>query len=553
MFEYDDKAVRELLHAFSGLVRLSGEPDGDRGMRLIEKQLESYGIPCRMEEVECMVSNPGWASFTLACGQEEYSFPAYVRSYSASVPEGIYAPVFYDSRSHEDMSPLEMDAWYRDAAGKILLTDNFYEDYVKRMEYYKAAGILHIWRTEETYIHNETVCPVWGTASVDDLNKLPRIPVIGVTHRDGEILREAVSRTQEMGVRPMVRLACQTEKKAVKALLPSVYLPGETEKYVLVAGHADSWFEGVTDNGTGNALCVQLAAAFRNRKLKRGLKIAWWPAHSNGRYAGSAWYCDQHFEDLDENCVALLNVDSPGCMGAEIVDLTTCLFEGKAFSDIILHATGQKQVDYYKHPKGSDLSFFGPDIPVIINFAYNQKPEERKWDCAGSGGGWWWHTTEDSLNKVDYAILKRDTMIVCEMAERLCCAEHLPFDPACYLTQFEEETAAIKDSCGPEFDFDPVVDVLARLKEALTSMPPLTDEQAKRIGGMLNKLLYTSGDAYGYENTFASPKIPGLQCARDITRENTPEDVYLGIRTKFIRQRNRFTMECKKLLRQLMQ
>lgn len=84
-----------------------------------------------------------------------------------------------------------------------------------------------------------------------------------------------------------------------------------------MSSHYDSWDYGVTDNATGNAAVLELARVLSQKQLRRGVKIAWWPAHSNGRYAGSTWYCDEQFEDLDARCVALVNMDSPGCMGAQ--------------------------------------------------------------------------------------------------------------------------------------------------------------------------------------------------------------------------------------------
>ena len=111
-------------------------------------------------------------------------------------------------------------------------------------------------------------------------------------------------------VRSVLQCGC------VRLQIPVAELAGETPEYVLVGSHYDSWDYGVTDNATGNAAVLELARVLSQKQLRRGVKIAWWPAHSNGRYAGSTWYCDEQFEDLDARCVALVNMDSPGCMGA---------------------------------------------------------------------------------------------------------------------------------------------------------------------------------------------------------------------------------------------
>jgi N-acetylated-alpha-linked acidic dipeptidase len=54
----------------------------------------------------------------------------------------------------------------------------------------------------------------------------------------------------------------------------------------------------------------------RRGELRRSVRIAWWPGHSTGRYAGSTWYADAFAIDLDENCVAQIDCDSPGCRWA---------------------------------------------------------------------------------------------------------------------------------------------------------------------------------------------------------------------------------------------
>ena len=63
---------------------------------------------------------------------------------------------------------------------------------------------------------------------------------------------------------------------------------------MLVHGHYDSWDVGVGDNATGDATLLEIARVlWKNReKLKRSVRIAWWPGHSTGRYAGSTWFAD---------------------------------------------------------------------------------------------------------------------------------------------------------------------------------------------------------------------------------------------------------------------
>ncbi|UOK57405.1 M28 family peptidase [Bacillus sp. OVS6] len=144
------------------------------------------------------------------------------------------------------------------------------------------------------------------------MDQLTKIPVVGITFQDGMKLLE---RMQKEEIKVVVKTAVQTGIKRVS--LPIASIPGKADQYILVSGHYDSWHKGATDNAGGNALLLELARIFSNKKggLTRGIKLAWWPGHSNGRYAGSTWYCDHFWHEINEKCMAHINVDFPGTMG----------------------------------------------------------------------------------------------------------------------------------------------------------------------------------------------------------------------------------------------
>ena len=59
--------------------------------------------------------------------------------------------------------------------------------------------------------------------------------------------------------------------------------------------------------GTTVRICVAAAHCLVARPLDR-------------RYAGSAWFADAFALDLDENCVAQVNCDSPGRRWADVYE-----------------------------------------------------------------------------------------------------------------------------------------------------------------------------------------------------------------------------------------
>ena len=55
--------------------------------------------------------------------------------------------------------------------------------------------------------------------------------------------------------------------------MPVARIQGRSEKFVLVSGHYDSWYEGATDNGVANAAMMELARVFQeNREKDYGYK-----------------------------------------------------------------------------------------------------------------------------------------------------------------------------------------------------------------------------------------------------------------------------------------
>src|SRR5690606_8249317 len=95
-------------------------------------------------------------------------------------------------------------------------------------------------------------------------------------------------------------------------------LPGTMEDtFVLFAGHVDSWHYGAMDNASANAVMLEIARILAGQRLYHGVRLAFWSGHSHGRYAGSAWYADHFFAELDRRCVAHVYIDSVGGRGAD--------------------------------------------------------------------------------------------------------------------------------------------------------------------------------------------------------------------------------------------
>src|SRR3990172_1957593 len=263
----------------------------------------------------------------------------------------------------------------------------------------RAGAIAQIYINPDDRLHNMTVTTIWGAPTPETASLLPQNPIVAMRRPDGDGLRDRLARGGKVrgridgivdtrwretgpggaraagggggvggGEKGGVRMEGIVDARWRKTELVVARVEGgaEKEKFVLIGGHIDSWHEGVTDNATGNAAMLEAARLLhRNRdRLLRSVRIAWWPGHSPGRYAGSAWYADHFFPDLRENAVPHINIDSIGTRSATRYSAAH-MAELERFNLDLIHAkTGQK-------PKGSrpgkvaDESFVGLGIPRV--------------------------------------------------------------------------------------------------------------------------------------------------------------------------------------------
>ena len=137
--------------------------------------------------------------------------------------------------------------------------------------------------------------------------------------------------------------------------------------FVLLSGHHDTWHYGVMDNGGANATMLEVArvCALARDQWWRGLRVAFWSGHSQGRYSGSAWYADTHWEELDRRAVAHVNVDSTGGRGNTVVSDTSASEELAALARGA-GRPGRPGVLGAADGRAGDQSFWGIGVPSIF-------------------------------------------------------------------------------------------------------------------------------------------------------------------------------------------
>ena len=532
--------MESILDSFESLNRLSGSEEAERSVDILIEQLRAIGLAPVRESCPLWLSDPVMGSLTVP------DFPGWqgkakTRSFSASCPAGIQGELFCDVRSLQAVADNSMAVWASSVRGKIVIADQAFEEYVQRLCQAGALGLVHIWGSAEEALHEETVGPVWGTPVPDDLALYPSIPVISVNYQQGHILLEWLAQ-QKRPVTAVIRT--ELNQHVARCSMPIVDIPGESDEFVLLSSHYDSWHEGVTDNATGNALCLAVAAHFHRLQpqLKRGLRIAWWPGHSNARYGGSTWYADRYRQVLQQRCVAHLNVDSPGCKGATEVVVNASGAEDLSFLNrAIRNITGKDARRITPLGKGGDQSFWGCGIP--LHFAFREEPALRTSQSPGSGGGWWWHTEADTRDKVERAVLWRDCQIHIGWLHELLVEAALPVDPSHYLTQLLEELENLQSVLDPQFDLVLIKECLLTLRQQIAPLAGSKEEQhqkvVKQAVALWHRARYSSTDDFHYDRSYRGGAWPGLQILRDHKLETTSPQTFLMLTTQYYRQRDR--------------
>jgi hypothetical protein len=460
----------ELVETFSRFPRWKPE-DVNAACDLIVERLKRHGVPVTVHEPDVYLSIPFHAEVRTEGAVYKAKPPAYARS----VPEGLEGPLAYVPATYsKSISTLFDKSQDEDLAsadrirGRIVISEGFsFPGKVLEFEQKGAIGTIAINPGADS--HWGICTSIWGTPDLDDLPRKPSIPVAAVNSPDGAAL---IALAQKGG---KATLVARLEEGWYKQKIPVVEVPGtrEPDKFVLVHGHYDSWDVGVGDNATGNATLLELARVlWKNRAaLERSVRIAWWPGHSTGRYAGSTWYADAFARDLDRNCVAQINCDSPGCRWATTFREVSCMSEARGYAaEVIKEAAGLAFEGERPHRAG-DYSFNNIGLSSFLMLSSTMpddlRAENGYYAVGGCGGNIAWHTEHDTIEIADREFLLRDIKVYLAAVLGVANSKVLPFDWRATAKEFAETLARYQSAGGDHVSFAPARDALARLATAL--------------------------------------------------------------------------------------
>jgi N-acetylated-alpha-linked acidic dipeptidase len=552
---------KAVLERFSSLVRESGSEDERTAADFLASYLEQWGVRYTIHQPELYLSVPKKAYLQVTSPIEK-EFRVKTPSFSIATGdqalqgEIVYIPTGY-AKGINDIFGSEIDDNLVNLEGKIVLTEGYpMPAKVKEFTVIGVKAIMFI--SPGKNIHEGICTPIWGAPDLDSINDEPKIPVLAINKQDGEELK-ALTEIEKV----KIEFKTYLEKDWMTCPIIDIFIEGteEPEKYVLLHGHLDSWHEGIGDNATGNAALIEMARIFyKNRhQLKRSVRIAIWTGHSTGRYGGSTWFVDEFGLDLEKNCIAQVNCDSPGCADATSYEYMMWMSEVDEFcKDVITDAVGQPSKGTRPLHAG-DYSFNNIGITSFFMLS-SSIPEEKLiekgyYPVGGCGANIEWHTEEDLMHVADLTVLEKDIKVYLTGVFRAVNATIHPFNFVKTADEMEATIQSYQNKAGSHFDFSQSLHEVRALRDDLVAFYEsiegfkglsIHDPQVKNANKVIEKLArilvtinFTRKGKFRHDPALNIPPLPDIAPATSFSQLSEGSHEYKVLKTHLTRGQNR--------------
>ncbi len=528
--------------------KISGSEEEKKACDYLVSKLKSYGYTPTVHEFDSYISYPRSATLKIHAGGKTLDVSAVGVAFGLSTgPDGVTDDIVFAGQGND------ADYVGKDVRGKIVLITKLPSpNNALAAATAGAKGLICMSAGKQR--HKMIITPVWGTPEFEQAKKIPRVHVVSISKLDGD---KIVEQMKKGAVR--ATLIADTFEGWRRVRLPMAELKGEEPEFALVGAHYCSWFDGSTDNVTGDACVLELARVLKQfeGKLRYGLKFCWWPGHSHGRYSGSTWFADTFWHDLYDHGIVYFNIDSPGVKGATVYVPRHQMAEVSEFNEamttevtgwttlksstaqLALGKRGDKYVSSTRPSRAADQSFWGIGLSSMSVYAMLTPDDaNRDHNVGGSGGAWWWHSEHETLDKFDPAVLVQDTKLYASILLRLATAEMLPFKLAAIASDYLDSLREFEEEAGNFLPLKPLILEVEKLREKLAAFDaraskltsPLEtaaeNRRILRIARLLNPVLYQVCSPFEHDPALGSRALPSLTPALKLKLLNPDGDAF---------------------------
>lgn len=487
--------------------RLAGSPCEAAASRYVTERLKQYGLEVENKEFYTYNSDPMYSKVTVLEPEMEIdSLPcAHIR---ATKPEGEIFELIYvgngDYAAYKDI----------DVTGKMVLVEVSYAPPVPekaRIAYEMgAAGIMCMnWGNDEEVICRRGLKGVWGNPTEANFHCIPEIVGVGVTRGAGLKLKQLCLEGRKVEVK--VTAIADRTWSIVHQPTAILHGNGSSDEFLLVCSHLDAWKPGVTCNATGNATTLEICRILskHRQELDRDVYFVFWDGHEVAEAAGSTWFVDNNWDNLNKHCVCYMHIDSTGVKETE-------LYEIKASEELlglakknINEVLPELELRAMALKKIGDQSFMGIGVSSITQRKSFTK--EYMEHAHGATLGWWNHTIEDGEDKCDPVALEEDTRATLKVLYDLATAKLLPYDFSDKISVFRANVQKVADKFGDHMDFTDLQDNLKTVEHQVNEIQAmkegLSNEQAKlynefvkMVARQITNVTMTCADKYSQDS-----------------------------------------------------
>jgi N-acetylated-alpha-linked acidic dipeptidase len=523
--------------------RTSGKEGERRAADYLVQKLSEYGVKHTRYEARLYMSWPVQAELAVLGGAAPFTVRGVTPAFGASTPAGgITGDVVFVAANQ----PFD-----RAQRGTIVgAPGGVSPDRSLAAQRAGVAGLIQV--SDDEITHEMIATTIWGGPTTESAERLPSIPIIHIKKSEGDRLRAAATPGAQ------VHLTTKVEQGWATAPVVVADIPGKTADFVLMATHLDAWYRGMTDTAGSDASILEMARVLQahQSQFERGVRFAWWPGHSFGRYAGSTWYVDRFWSDLDQHCVAYTNLDGPGRRGSLMDQVSAGGWPGIAefsreFAQSLTKKTPESRSgrggQLFRPTRDSDSSFQGLGIPEF-SIGVPGPPRGHP-DLEQNGQISYWHTAQDTIEKLDSRALGLDTQYRVAQLYSLASVTNLPLKIAPIATSFQKTLDDLAVAAGPALDLKTTQGAASELLQAASRLDASTrstdrtvvsamNELLVRLTHRLNSRLYTRAGRFDQDPAANVPILPLLARASELPKLAKDSDAYGFLETELLRGRN---------------